>query len=84
MPPGRLDYGIDISADLEKESNLSVFHAIQSISIYGSFVCSLPHIHVHSGHWLDRRHLARAFGMFVLWIVLMYKAYQGEKFNYPL
>ena len=68
---------------IEKESKFVRFHAIQSISIYVVlFVVYLIFMFIPViGLIVD---ILLGLGMFVLWIVLMYKAYQGEKFKLPI
>ncbi len=65
---------------LEKENKLVRFHALQSIIVFGALtLISTPvgWIPVVGGY------LGAAIGIlaFVLWIVLMVKAYQGEKYK---
>jgi uncharacterized membrane protein len=67
---------------IERESNFVRFHAIQSIYVFGAiFVASIvlswiPVIGMVIG-WL-----LWVLGV-VLWIILMIKAYQGEKYKLP-
>jgi uncharacterized membrane protein len=69
---------------LEPENKIIRFHAIQSIITFGvitvvSIVFWLFPDPVDSiFNWI-----LWAFG-FILWIVLMYKAYQGEKYKLPV
>jgi len=67
---------------IEKESKFVRFHAIQSISIYVVlFVVYLIFMFIPViGLIID---ILLGIGMFVLWILLMYKAYEGEKFKLP-
>jgi uncharacterized membrane protein len=68
---------------IEKESKFVRFHAIQSISIYVVlFVVYLIFMFIPVIGWIID--ILLGIGMFVLWIVLMYKAYQGEKFKLPI
>jgi len=68
---------------IEKESKLVRFHAIQSIYVFGTLTVAsivfgwIPVI------GLVIRPLLGVLGV-VLWIVLMIKAYQGEKYKLPL
>ena len=67
---------------LEKENQFVRFHAMQSIIVFLAFtvvefiLCYIPVI-----GWI----LAPVVGVliFILWIVLMVKAYQGQKFKLP-
>jgi len=65
-----------------KENKFVRFHAIQSIIVFGAInlayfiVFRIPYIWFFG--WIFW-----AFGI-VLWIVLMLKAYQGEKFKLPI
>jgi uncharacterized membrane protein len=67
---------------IEKESKFVRFHAIQSISIYVVlFVVYLVFMFIPViGLIID---ILLGIVMFVLWILLMYKAYEGEKFKLP-
>ncbi len=64
---------------VEKENKFVRFHAMQSIVVFGALLIAgfvimlIPVINV--AFWLAET---------VLWIVLMVKAYQGEKFKLPL
>jgi len=68
---------------IERESNFVRFHAIQSIYVFGALTVAsivfgwIPVIGVVI------RSLLGVFG-FVLWIILIIKAYQGEKYKLPL
>jgi len=68
---------------IEKESKLVRFHAIQSIYVFGTLTVAsivfgwIPVI------GLVIRPLLGVLGV-VLWIVLIIKAYQGEKYKLPL
>ncbi len=67
---------------LEKENKFVRFHAMQSIVVFGAFsvvtyiLSFIPFI-----GWM----ISGLLGVlaFVLWIILMIKAYQGEKFKVP-
>ena len=65
---------------LEQKSDLIRFHAVQSIivfgvlSIAGSILSSIPFIGVLIGTGIG-------IITFVLWIVLMVKAYRGDKYK---
>ena len=68
---------------LEKENKLVRFHALQSIIVFGALTVA--------GALLDWIPIIGDFfgaviGIlgFILWIVLMIKAYQGEKYKIPL
>jgi uncharacterized membrane protein len=73
---------------IEKENQFVRFHAMQSIIIFGGFTVihavlgilqATPYI------WVLFMVIQAIFGLlaFVLWILLMVKAYQGEKFKLP-
>ncbi len=67
---------------LEKENKFVKFHAMQSIAVYGSFfvlMVILSFIPVIG--WMLMPIVSIA--SFVLWIILMLKAYQGERFKLP-
>ncbi len=68
---------------LEKENKLVRFHALQSIIVFGALtIVSTPlgWIPIVGGFFVA------VIGIlaFVLWILLMIKAYQGEKYKIPL
>ena len=69
---------------LEQENKTIRFHAIQSIITFGAItVVSIvfwlfPHPVDRIFNWI-----LWAFG-FILWVVLMYKAYQGERYKLPI
>ena len=68
---------------IEKESKFVRFHAIQSIAInVVLFVIYLIFMFIPIIGWIINIFIGIA--MFILWIVLMYKAYQGEKFKLPI
>jgi len=64
---------------VEKENKFVRFHAMQSIVVFGALfvagviIAFIPIINLL--FWLAE---------FILWIVLMVKAYQGEKFKLPV
>jgi len=68
---------------LEKENKLVRFHALQSIIVFGALTVAgavLDWIPIFGGFF------GAVIGIlgFILWIVLMIKAYQGEKYKVPL
>jgi len=74
---------------LEKENKFIRFHAIQSIVIFGAFtvlwivfsiLMAIPFI--GAVFWL--LNILSGILAFVLWIVLMVKAYQSERYKLPL
>ncbi len=68
---------------LEKENKYIRFHAMQSIVVFGALTAAsivLGFIPVVG--WVLGTILG--IGAFVLWILLMVKAYQGEKFKLPI
>ena len=64
---------------LEKDNKFIRFHAMQSIIVFGAlFVISLiPFL-----GWIASFVLAPI--AFILWVILMIKAYQGEMFKLPV
>jgi len=68
---------------IEKESNFVRFHAIQSVYVFGALTVAgivlgwIPVIGLVIGS------LIWVLGV-VLWIILIIKAYQGEKFKLPI
>jgi uncharacterized membrane protein len=68
---------------IEHESKFVRFHAVQSISTYVVFfVIYIILWFIPIIGWIINIFLAIA--MFILWILLMYKAYQGNKFKLPI
>jgi uncharacterized membrane protein len=74
---------------IEKENKFVRFHAMQSIVTFGALtvvwiVLSVLHamVGVHALFWTLEA-IASILGL-VLWIVLMVKAYQGERFKLPV
>ena len=68
---------------IEKESKFVRFHAIQSIATYVVlFVIYLILWFIPVIGWIINIFVAIA--MFILWILLMYKAYQGKKYKLPI
>ncbi len=74
---------------LEKDNKFVRFHAVQSIVVFGALnvVCFvlwmftlIPYVWVF---FLAINCIVGLFG-FILWIVLMLKAYAGEKFKLPV
>jgi uncharacterized membrane protein len=74
---------------IEKENKFVRFHAMQSIVTFGAFSVLWIPFYIFSSLGI----LAILFGIlqviigvlvFVLWIVLMIKAYQGERFKLPI
>jgi uncharacterized membrane protein len=68
---------------IEKESKFVRFHAIQSIAVYVVFwVVYIILWLIPIVGWIINIFVAIA--MLVLWIFMMYKAYQGEKYKLPI
>jgi len=74
---------------LAKEDKFVRFHALQSIVTFGAFTVLITIFSVFS----DIRYIGALFEVlnilssilaFVVWIVLMVKAYQGEKYKLPV
>ncbi len=81
----------------EKESDYVRFHAMQSIvfsvalivlfiaiSILGTILGAVPVIGAIVGLLLGLASFVVWIGAFVLWIILMVKAYQGERYKLPV
>ena len=67
---------------IEKENKFVRFHALQSIIVFGALcIASLILGWIPFIGWLINSLIGIL--IFVLWIVLMIKAYQGEKFKLP-
>ena len=68
---------------IEAENKVVRFHAIQSIIVFGVLTVAeiifwlLPHPADRILNWIV------GVMMFIFWVVLMYKAYQGEKYKMP-
>ena len=68
---------------LEKENKFVKFHAMQSIVVFGFFFVLniiLPFIPIIGWILLPITWVAS----FVLWVILLIKAYQGERFKLPV
>ena len=69
---------------IETENKIVRFHAIQSIIVFGiitivdAIIWILPHPVDRTLNWILWAIAA------IFWVVLMYKAYQGEKFKIPV
>lgn len=69
---------------IETENKVVRFHAVQSIIVFGiitiidAFIWIFPHPVDRTLNWIL---WAVAF---IFWVVLMYKAYQGEKYKVPV
>lgn len=74
---------------LEKSNGFVRFHAVQSIVTFGAITVLLVVLSVLAGLWIVGP-LFTALSVvtwilaIVLWIVLMVKAYQGERFKLPV
>ena len=67
---------------IEKQSNFVRFHAIQSIYVFGTLTVASIVLGWIPVIGLVIQSLLGVLGV-VLWIVLMIKAYQGEKYKLP-
>ncbi|HEY41277.1 MAG TPA: DUF4870 domain-containing protein [Dehalococcoidia bacterium] len=68
---------------MEKENQFVRFHAMQSIVTFGAFtIVSIVLSFIPVVGWV----LGMLLGIlaFILWIILMMKAYQGEKYKLPI
>jgi len=67
---------------VEKESKFVRFHAMQSTILFGGvFIANIALGFVPILGWIVG--LLISLGSFVLWIVLMWKAFQGETYKVP-
>jgi len=67
---------------IEKESKFVRFHAMQSTILFGGiFVANIALGFIPILGWLTG--LVLTFASFILWIVCMWKAFQGEMFKVP-
>ena len=75
---------------MEKENNFVRFHAMQSIIVTGGFTvlfiaCAiLSNIPVIGWLFLLIGYPIVGIAYFISWILLMIKAYQGERFHFPV
>jgi uncharacterized membrane protein len=68
---------------LEKDNRYVRFHALQSIVTFGGlWVLSMALLFIPVAGWMAIA-LVQPLA-FILWIVLMIKAYQGERFKLPV
>lgn len=68
---------------IEKESKFVRFHAMQSTILFGGiFVINMGLGFIPILGWLAG--LLLSFVAFILWIVLMWKAFQGEMYKAPI
>ena len=67
---------------IEKENKFVRFHAMQSIIVFGALtVARIILAWIPIIGWILG--IIIGIGAFVLWIILMIKAYQGEKYKLP-
>ena len=67
---------------LEPENKSVRFHAIQSIIVFGILnISGIIFGWIPVVRWLNGGLIGAL--AFILWVVLMYKAYQGEKYKIP-
>ena len=67
---------------LEKENQFVRFHAVQSIVVFGAFtVVDIILSFIPIIGWIIMWILGVC--SFILWIILMFKAYQGQKYKLP-
>jgi len=74
---------------MEKENQFIRFHAMQSIVTFGAITVVMVVLSVLRELWLVGVLFAALYGIawilaVVLWIVLMVKAYQGERYKLPI
>jgi len=67
---------------VEKESKFIRFHAMQSTILFGGiFIANIVLGFIPILGWLVG--LVLSFGSFILWIICMWKAFQGEMYKVP-
>lgn len=67
---------------VEKENKFVRFHAMQSTILFGGiFIANIALGFIPILGWLIG--LLLSFAAFILWIVLMWKAFQGESYKVP-
>jgi len=67
---------------VEKENKFVRFHAMQSIILFGGIhIITIVLMLIPILGWLIN--LALVFVAFILWIVLMWKSFQGEMYKVP-
>jgi len=67
---------------IEKQSKFVRFHAMQSIILFGgAFVANIALGFIPILGWLVG--LILSFTVFILWIICMWKAFQGELYKVP-
>lgn len=67
---------------LEKQNKFVRFHAMQSVILFGGiFVANIALGFIPILGWLVGLFLS--FAAFILWIVCMWKAFQGEMYKVP-
>ena len=67
---------------VEKDSKFVRFHAMQSTILFGAvFIANLVLGFIPLIGWLVG--ILLSFGTFILWIVCMWKAFQGEMYKVP-
>jgi uncharacterized membrane protein len=64
---------------IEKENTTVRFHAVQSIVVFGVFTI----LEVAIG-WIPVIGWIVGAAAFILWVLLMYRAYRGEKWSLPV
>ncbi len=71
---------------MEKESKFVKFHAMQSIAVFIALFVINMFLDIILGITVVGLMLFPLIWLleFILWIVLMYKAYKGEKFKLPI
>ena len=73
---------------MEKENKFVRFHAMQSIVVFGAYTVIVIVLQIitfipYLGFLFLLLWILIGITAFVLWIILMVKAYQGEKFKLP-
>ena len=68
---------------LEKDNKFVRFHAIQSIVVFGAFTVLAVIFYYIPHNWWILKLLLGIFA-FILWIVLMVKAYSGQMYKLPI
>ncbi len=68
---------------IEKENKVVRFHAVQSIVVFGAYtIISIILNFIPIIGWIIN--ILLGIAAFILWIILMYKAYQGQIVKLPV
>ncbi len=68
---------------IEKENKVIRFHAVQSIVVFGAYtIVSIILTFIPIIGWIIN--ILLGIAIFILWLVLMFKAYQGKMIKLPV